>query len=63
MRFSIPHVLTTVAAAGMAALGGAGVVLAEIDDAPGGVLIGILLIVGAVALGLSSGRRRRSDPD
>lgn len=41
----------------IAAIGGAAAVLGEFDDAPGLVLIGILLIIGAMALGVRSARR------
>lgn len=44
------------------ALAAGGVALAryaEADDAPGGVVIGWVLIVGAVALGVKALRRRR----
>jgi len=43
----------------VAALGVAFAVYAGRDDAPGGVLIGMLLIVGAVALGVRAIRSRR----
>jgi hypothetical protein len=42
----------------MVALGVAGIVYGEADDSPGGQLIGVLLIVGAVALGVRMVRRR-----
>ena len=43
---------------GLAALGGAAVVFSEFDDAPGGILIGYLLILGAVALSLKAAKQR-----
>ena len=43
---------------GIAALGVALMVYAEADDAPGGVLFGMLMIVGAVALGVRTAMRR-----
>ena len=43
----------------VAALGVAFAIYAGQDDAPGGVLIGLLLIVGAVALGVRAIRSRR----
>jgi MYXO-CTERM domain-containing protein len=33
------------------------------DDAPGGVLIGLLLVGGAVALGVRAFQRRRPKPE
>ena len=57
MKYSAADVVTTLAIAGLAALGGAAVVFSEFDDAPGGVLIGFLLITGAVALGLRATQR------
>ena len=41
------------------ALGVAGIVYGEADDSPGRQLIGVLLIVGAVALGVRTARRSR----
>lgn len=41
------------------ALGIAGMVAGEADDSPGLQLLGVLLIVGGVALGVRSARRRR----
>jgi hypothetical protein len=42
------------------ALGVAGMVLGEADDSPGLQLIGVVLIVGAVALGIRTARHSRS---
>jgi hypothetical protein len=42
------------------ALGIAGVVYGEADDSPGLQLIGVVLIVGAVALGIRTARHSRS---
>jgi hypothetical protein len=47
------------AALGVAALGVAAAVFGEADDAPGLVLLGILLIVSACALGLRTAQRSR----
>jgi hypothetical protein len=41
------------------ALGIAGIVYGEIDDSPGGQLLGVVLVVGAIAFGVSSVRRGR----
>ena len=38
--------------AGGVALGAAGIYIGETDDAPGASLVGILLMIGAVALGV-----------
>jgi hypothetical protein len=40
---------------GMAA---AGIYIGEMDDAPGAALIGILLMIGAVVLGVRTARRK-----
>jgi hypothetical protein len=40
------------------ALGAAGIYVGEIDDAPGAALIGILLMIGAVILGVRIARRK-----
>ena len=36
----------------------AGIYIGEIDDAPGAALLGILLMIGAVALGVRTARRK-----
>ncbi|MBA2669034.1 MAG: hypothetical protein H0U67_01520 [Gemmatimonadetes bacterium] len=59
MKYSAADLLTALGIAALAALGGAAAVYSGIDDAPGGVLIGFLLIVGAVALGLRTKQRAR----
>jgi hypothetical protein len=56
MEPSITDRLTALAIPALAAVGGAAVVFSEFDDAPGGVLIGLLLIIGAVALSWRSAR-------
>jgi hypothetical protein len=45
---------------GVVAIGVAAILFGEADDAPGLVLIGILLIVGALAFGLRPALRRKS---
>lgn len=55
---SVAHIVTVLAVAALAALGGAAAVFSEFDDAPGGVLFGILLIIAAAALGLRATQRR-----
>ena len=52
------YVLAIVAVLAVA-LGVAGVVLGEADDSPGLQFLGVVLVVGAVALGVRSFRRRR----
>ena len=52
MRLSFANVLTALASPAVAALGGAAVVFSEFDDAPGGILVGLLLVAGAGALNL-----------
>jgi peptidoglycan/LPS O-acetylase OafA/YrhL len=47
------------AALGIAAAGAAAAMLGEADDAPGLVLLGILLIVSACALGVRTAQRSR----
>ena len=39
------------------AIGAAGIYVGETDDAPGAALIGILLMIGAVVLGVRIARR------
>lgn len=42
--------------AALAGFGGAAIVVGEIDDAPGAMLIGLLLILGAGAIGARTAR-------
>lgn len=39
-------------------LAAAGIYVGETDDAPGAALLGILLMIGAVALGVRTARRK-----
>ena len=59
MKSSLTNVLMAIAfiaiGVGIAA---AGIYIGDTDDAPGAALIGILLMIGAVALGLRTARRR-----
>lgn len=61
MSPSIANFLTASAIAALAALGGAAMVFSEFDDAPGGVLIGMLLIIGAAVLGWKVLQKRDRD--
>jgi hypothetical protein len=40
------------------AIGAAGIYIGDTDDAPGAALLGILLMIGAVALGVRTARRK-----
>ena len=51
MRSKVINLGIAIGIAGLAALGGGLAVFSEYDDAPGGVLIGLVMIVGAVVLG------------
>lgn len=52
-------VLTIVAALLVTALGVAAIVAGEADDSPGLQLLGVLLVVGTVALGVRTAQRSR----
>ena len=41
-----------------AAIGAVGIYIGDTDDAPGAALIGILLMIGAVALGVRTARHK-----
>ncbi|MGI9627889.1 MAG: hypothetical protein ACR2QM_13715 [Longimicrobiales bacterium] len=58
MKASATDYLGALAIAALAAVGGAAVVLAEFDDAPGGILIGFLLILGSAGLHLRARKRQ-----
>jgi hypothetical protein len=55
-------VMNLVIAVGLVALGvalaAAGIYVGDTDDAPGAALLGILLMIGAVALGVKIARRK-----
>lgn len=59
MKTSIANFVTALGIAAMAAIGGGVAVFSAYDDAPGGSLLGLLLILGAVALGTRTAQRRR----
>lgn len=59
MRSSVPNAVMAVALVAIGlAVGAAGIYVGDTDDAPGAALLGILLMVGAVALGVRTARRR-----
>lgn len=58
MKSSVTNLATALAIPAVAALGGAFAVYAGYDDAPGGVLLGFLLIIGAMALSWRAAARR-----
>jgi len=51
--------LAAIAPIGIAALGGALAVFGGYDDSPGGTLIGIAMVLGAIAFGARSAQRRQ----
>ena len=51
-------VLAAITPIGIAALGGALAVFGGYDDSPGGTLLGFVLVMGAMAFGARSARRR-----
>ena len=55
--------VAAVLAAGLAATGGAAVILGEVDDAPGLILIGLGLVLTAVGIGVRSVRRGAGRPE
>ena len=59
MKSSVTNVLM---ALGLIAIGvgiaAAGIYIGETDDAPGAALIGILLMIGAMVLGVRTARRK-----
>ena len=58
MRWSPAALLIAIRTPALAALGGAAVVFSEFDDAPGGILGGLLMIGAAVALSVWTTQRR-----
>ncbi len=59
MRPSAADLVTALIVPAVAALGGAMAVFSGFDDAPGGVLLGLLLIAGAATLSVRAVLRRR----
>jgi len=59
MKFSLKNlVMAVVLIAIGVAICAAGIYIGETDDAPGAALIGILLMIGAVVLGVRTARRK-----
>jgi hypothetical protein len=59
MRSSGMKMVTAVGLAALGvAIGAAGIYIGDTDDAPGAALIGILLMIGLVALGVKTARRK-----
>ena len=56
MRITLRHWIVATGITGLAALGGALMVFSAFDDAPGGVLLGLLLVLASVALGARTQR-------
>jgi hypothetical protein len=58
MKFAIVNIVMALGfvVAGVA-IGAAGIYIGETDDAPGAALMGILLMIGAVALAVRTARR------
>jgi len=53
----VKPVLAAITPIGIAALGGAFAVFGSYDDSPGGTLLGLLLVFGAMVFGARSARR------
>ena len=59
MKFSVTNVLMALGLVAIGvALAAAGIYLGETDDAPGAAVMGILLMIGAVALGVRTALRK-----
>jgi len=59
MKSSVTNVLIALSLIAIGVgIAAAGIYIGETDDAPGAALIGILLMVGAVALGVRIARRK-----
>ena len=59
MKSSVTNLVTALGLVAIGvALGAAGIYIGDTDDAPGAALIGILLMIGAVALGVRTMRRK-----
>ena len=59
MKSSVTNVLIALTFIGIGVgMAAAGIFIGETDDAPGAALIGILLMIGAVVLGVRTARRK-----
>ena len=59
MKSSVRHLVMALGLVSIGvAIGAAGIYIGDTDDAPGAALIGILLMIGAVALGVKTARRK-----
>ena len=59
MKSSVRHLVMALSLVSIGlAIGAAGIYIGETDDAPGAALIGILLMIGAVALGVKTAWRK-----
>ena len=59
MKSPVSNVVITIGIVAIGvALAAAGIYVGDTDDAPGAALIGILLLIGAVALGVTTVRRK-----
>jgi len=59
MKSSVTNLIMAVGLVAIGvAIGAAGIYAGDTDDAPGAALIGILLMIGAVVLGVRIGRRK-----
>jgi hypothetical protein len=58
MRSAVAKIVTSIVMVSIGiAIGAGGIYLGETDDAPGAALIGILLMIGVVALGVRTAYR------
>jgi hypothetical protein len=60
MTFSVTNLVMAISLSAIGvAIGAAGIYIGDTDDAPGAALLGILLMIGAVALGVRTARRKK----
>lgn len=63
MRYSATNLIKAFGFIGVGvAIAAVGIYIGETDDAPGAALLGVLLMMGAVALGVRTARRKTSHP-
>ena len=59
MKSSVTNLVMALGLAAIGvAIGAAGIYIGDTDDAPGGALMGILLMIGALALAVRTARRK-----